>query len=187
MTKDEAYFTYAHARKSDGRIFYIGKGKHGRATSKADRNNYWHNTVAKHGLEINVLAKWRSEQEAFEHEKFLIWCFRDMGFGLVNMTDGGEGLANPSQETRSKMSQNNAMKRPEVAAKISAARKGKPLSDEHCLKLSEVQSGRKLSEATRQKMRNRYLTAIPEATKQKMADSAKKAWAKRKEKNGGVV
>jgi len=108
-----------------------------------------------------------------------------MGFGLVNMTDGGEGLANPSQETRSKMSQNNAMKRPEVAAKISAARKGKPLSEEHCLKLSEVQSGRKLSEATRQKMRNRYLAAIPEATKQKMADSAKKAWAKRKEKNNG--
>jgi hypothetical protein len=185
MTKDEVYFTYAHARKSDGRIFYIGKGKLSRIVSKSDRNNYWHNTVAKHGLEINVLAKWETEQEAFEHEKFLIWCFRDMGVGLVNMTDGGEGLSNPSQETRLKMSQNNAMKRPEVAAKISAARKGKPLSDEHCLKLSKVQSGRKLSEATRQKMRNRYLIEIPEATKQKMADSAKKAWAKRKEKNNG--
>jgi hypothetical protein len=29
------------------------------------------------------------------------------------------------------------------------------------------------------------LIEIPEATKQKMADSAKKAWAKRKEKNNG--
>jgi hypothetical protein len=183
--KDEAYFTYAHLKKSDGNIFYIGKGKQGRAFSKANRNNYWHNTVAKHGLEINILAAWKSEQEAFEHEKFLIWCFKDMGFGLVNMTDGGEGLSNPSEETRSKMSQNNAMKRPEIAAKISSARKGKPLSDEHCLKLSKVQSGRKLSDATKQKMRDRFLTGISEETKQKMSDSSKKAWAKRKEKNNG--
>jgi hypothetical protein len=101
------------------------------------------------------------------------------------MTDGGEGLANPSQETRSKMSQNNAMKRPEVAIKISSARKGKPLSDEHCLKLSKVQSGRKLSDATKQKMRDRFLNGISEETKQKMSDSSKKAWAKRKEKNNG--
>jgi len=77
------------------------------------------------------------------------------------------------------------MKRPEVAVKISAARKGKPLSDEHCLKLSKVQSGRKLSEETRQKMRNRFLNGTPEETSKKMSDSAKKAWAKRKEKSNG--
>jgi len=167
--KDEAYFTYAHAKKSDGQIFYIGKGRRDRIVSKLNRNNYWHNTVAKHGLTINILARWKTEQEALDHEKFLIWCFKDMGHALVNMTDGGEGLSNPSQETRSKMSQNNGMKRPEVSAKISLARKGKPLSSEHCLKLSKVQTGRKLSDVT----------------KQRMAASAKEAWAKRKEQNNG--
>ena len=167
--KDEAYFTYAHAKKSDGQIFYIGKGKRDRIVSKLNRNNYWHNTVGKHGLTINILAKWKTEQEAFEHEKFLIWCFKDMGHGLVNMTDGGEGLSNPSQETRLRMSQNNGMKRPEVSEKISLARRDKPLSSEHCLKLSKVQTGRKLSDVT----------------KQRMAASAKEAWAKRKEQNNG--
>jgi len=27
MNKDEAYFTYAHLRKSDNQVFYIGKGR----------------------------------------------------------------------------------------------------------------------------------------------------------------
>jgi hypothetical protein len=180
MTKDEAYFTYAHCRQTNGSIFYIGKGKRDRTVSHANRNNYWKNVVSKHGLNIMLLAKWKTEQEAFEHEKFLIWCFRDMGMQLVNMTDGGEGLSNPSAETRKKMSTQNAMKRPEVSAKISAARKGKLLSTEHKKKLSEVQSGRKLSDSTRQKMSDRYANGLDAEYRKKLSESAKKAWAKRR-------
>jgi hypothetical protein len=98
--KDEAFFTYAHFRSDDLKLFYIGKGKRDRIASRANRNQYWHNTVAKHGLKIERMAKWKTEQEAIDHERFLIWCLRDMGINLVNMTDGGEGLANPSEETR---------------------------------------------------------------------------------------
>lgn len=180
MTKDQAYFTYAHCKQTDGSIFYIGKGKRDRIISHASRNNYWKNIVSKHGLRVMQLARWKTEQEAFDHEKFLIWCFKDMGLTLVNMTDGGEGLSNPSLETRKKMSDRNAMKRPEISAKISVARKGKLLSVEHRKKLSEVQSGRKLSESTKKKMSNRYANGLDVEYRKKLSESAKKAWAKRK-------
>jgi hypothetical protein len=185
MTKDEAYFTYAHLRKSDNQVFYIGKGDLSRIKSTSSRNPFWKNTVKKHGLITQKLSKWKTEKEAFEHEKFLILCFKDIGIHLTNMTGGGEGMSNPSKEVREKMSLNNGMKRPEVSKKISLARKGKHLSDEHKLKLSKVQTGRKLSEKTKQKMSDRFLKEIPIETKQKMSESAKKAWSKRKEKMNG--
>ena len=180
MTKDEAYFTYAHIRKSDSEIFYIGKGKGTRHLSYANRNIYWKNTVAKHGLVVEKLDIWENESDAFKQEIFLIKFFKNLGYPLVNMTIGGDGLSNPSEEVRAKMSKNNAMKRPEVSAKISIARKGKKLSKEHIEKLSKVQTGRKLSESTKAKMSARWKNNIPEALHQKMSDSAKKAWDKRK-------
>lgn len=180
MTKDEAYFTYAHYRASDQSIFYIGKGKRDRVVAKVNRNNYWHNTVNKHGIFIERLAKWKTEKEAFLHEKFLILCFKDIGAKLVNMTEGGEGTSNPSEEVRAKMRANNAMKRPEVARKISEARKGKLLSIEHREKLSKVQIGKKLSEATRKKMSDGLIHRLTPEYRNKLSESAKKAWAKRK-------
>ena len=78
-----------------------------------------------------------------------------------NLTDGGEGLVNPSAETRAKMSVNhpdisgeknpNYGKKtpPEVCAKISAANKGKPSpqkgrkrSPETCAKISAARKGK---------------------------------------------
>jgi group I intron endonuclease len=64
-----------------------------RAFSKENRNIYWERTVAKFGYEANILAYWDSEEEAFDHEKLLISCFKDMGIKLVNMTNGGEGCS----------------------------------------------------------------------------------------------
>lgn len=182
MTQTEAYFTYAHCKQTDGSIFYIGKGKRDRVVSHAHRNNYWKNVVSKHGLSVMRLAKWKIEQEAYDHERFLIWCFRDMGMQLVNLTDGGDGLSNPSDETRKKMSERNAMKRPEVAAKIAVARKGKPLSMEHKQKLSDAQKGKKRSDLTKQKMSARYSNGLDAEYRKKLSESAKKGWTKRKGK-----
>ena len=179
-TKDEAYFTYAHFRKSDGNIFYIGKGQSNRHFSYANRNQHWHRIVNKHGLIIEKLDSWKNEIDALNQEKYLIKFFKDLGYSLANMTDGGEGLSNPSQEVRERMSVNNAMKRPEVAQKISIARKGKLLSKEHKEKLSQVQTGRKLSDSTKAKMSARWKKGISDEMRLKMSESAKKAWAKRK-------
>jgi len=87
------FYTYAHY-KPDNSVFYIGKGQRRRAWSNKNRNPHWRNVVAKHGEpKVEVLAQWATEQEAFEHEKFLIWCFRDMGCSMANITDGGDGAS----------------------------------------------------------------------------------------------
>jgi hypothetical protein len=88
-----SFYTYAHARKTDGRIFYIGKGQDKRAYSESNRNRYWRNVVAKHGHTVQILREWNSEKEAFDHEVRMITQYRSMGYALVNMTNGGEGVS----------------------------------------------------------------------------------------------
>lgn len=99
------FCTYSH-HKPDGTLFYIGKGSLKRAHAKDNRNPHWKNIVAKHGYKVKVLAQWLTEAEALEHEKFLISCFRDMGFTLANITSGGEGVSGHkhSNESKAKMS-----------------------------------------------------------------------------------
>ena len=84
--------TYAHYTPQ-GRLFYIGKGRDvRRAYSLKGRNVYWHRVVAKYGKpEVQILAEWRTNQEALDHEILLISCFRKMGYELCNITEGGEG------------------------------------------------------------------------------------------------
>lgn len=61
--------------------------------------------AAKHGYSVEIVAPWRTEQEAFDHEVFLISCFRDMGAPLVNLTHGGDGMSGHkhSPETKALM------------------------------------------------------------------------------------
>lgn len=101
------FYTYAHYRATapERGPFYIGKGKGPRAwkTSGTGRNLYWQRIIKKYGLLVEIIAVWPTEQEALDHEVFLIECFRHLGTGLVNMTDGGEGLTNPSPEVTHKI------------------------------------------------------------------------------------
>lgn len=174
------YYTYLHRRASDGQPFYVGKGKNDRAHRANHRNPHWHRTVKKHGLRVEILTRWPNEAEAFEHEKFLIWCFRDMGFNLVNLSDGGEGQSGwvPTKETKARISAAK-MGKPspkrgvplpesvrlkmietkrgktltaEHKAKISAAGKGVAKSAEHKAKISQGAKGRIVSEETRKKI-----------------------------------
>lgn len=109
-------YTYTH-QTADGRVFYVGKGKDRRAWAKNKRSVYWQRVVKKHGLQVQIAARWPTEAEAFEHEKFLIWCFRDMGAELVNFTDGGEGSSGWQHDA-------------ETVAKIKASNTGKKRSPE---------------------------------------------------------
>jgi hypothetical protein len=85
------FYTYAHYTPQ-GRLFYIGKGQGKRAQSLKGRNKYWHRVVQKHGKpNVQVLASWKTDEEACSHEILLIECFKDLGYNLCNMTAGGEG------------------------------------------------------------------------------------------------
>ena len=87
------YYTYLHRRASDNLPFYVGKGHGDRAHQRYSRSKHWSSIVEKHGLKTELVAHWPTEQEALDHEKFLILCFRDMGFELCNKTDGGDGVS----------------------------------------------------------------------------------------------
>lgn len=87
-----SYYTYAHSAPS-GKIFYIGKGVNDRAFSFSDRSFDWKRAVKENGgVQVEILAYWDTEEEAFEHEKVLIDCFSDMKYKLVNKTKGGKGV-----------------------------------------------------------------------------------------------
>jgi hypothetical protein len=87
------FYTYAHYTP-EGRLFYIGKGQKRRAWNCKNRNPHWDAVVAKHGKpKIEILARWKTEKEALDHEVFLIDCFGQMRSKLVNLTVGGDGVS----------------------------------------------------------------------------------------------
>lgn len=85
------YYTYTHSTP-EGVVFYVGKGHENRAYSYRDRGWAWKEAVAKaKGILIKIEAEWATEQEAFEHEIFLIKHHKELGAKLVNLTEGGLG------------------------------------------------------------------------------------------------
>lgn len=129
---------YAHY-KPDNTVFYVGKGVEKRAYSKSSRTQYWKNVVAKYGYTVKVLSRWETDEEAFEHEKFLISCFRELGHPLVNLTNGGEGTSGFKWKQESK-------------TKLSNARKGMKFSCSHVESMKTCRLGFKHKPETIKKM-----------------------------------
>lgn len=155
-----AFYTYAHINATTNKIFYIGKGSKKRYKSTDRRSAHWNNIVNKYGFHAEILAHWDTEKEAFDHEKLLISCFKDMGYTLANKTDGGEGTASDNVKK-------SALNRPKrtlsenTKRKISASLLGKPRSEETKLKISIAHQGnthnvgRKCSDETKKKISNK--------------------------------
>jgi hypothetical protein len=124
---EQKYYTYAHIRLDTNEIFYIGKGSGERAWWSKGRNNYWTKIVNKYGYKVEILARWSSEQEAHDHEKILIQSLRDMGYNLVNFTDGGDGIVGykHTANTKDALSKKakNAWLNPDFAKKMSVVRR----------------------------------------------------------------
>ena len=130
------FYTYAH-HTPQGRLFYIGKGLGKRAYKKESRNQHWQNVVEKYGNpDIQILAYWETEEEALDHERLLISCFRDLGHKLCNLSDGGKGNAGIPMSDESKLKISLAKKG------TPAWNKGIPLTEECKQKLSETMMGR---------------------------------------------
>jgi len=137
---------YKHIRLDSNEIFYIGIGLDAkRAYSKQNRNNYWKNIVNKTDYIVEIIDNNLSWEDACKQEIKLIKYYGriDLNEGtLVNMTDGGEGNLNLSNEA-------NILK----GKKISRLKKGvpnlklknKPKSEEHKLKIKLANIGKTYS------------------------------------------
>lgn len=157
------FYTYLYFDPSTSQHLYVGKGKDKRAyqhLSKAD-NKHLSNRIKKmadNGVAPTIrLYPQDSEQGALDLEIFLISLIgrRDLGTGqLCNHTDGGDGLINPSQETRDKISK-TLTGRPNkntgnAPGRITSFR-GKKRSEEFCENLSKSMMGKKRSEESKAK------------------------------------
>lgn len=138
MSTLNIFYVYEHWRPDTGKCFYVGKGKGRRAWTIKGRQNRHHASIVSKltasGLcvDVRIVAFDLSEEQAFNKERELITFYgRD---SLTNMSDGGEGLANPSEETRVKMSK---------AAKGHKRRLGAKLSDEAKSKIGAASVGNK--------------------------------------------
>jgi hypothetical protein len=158
------FYTYIHRRASDGKVFYVGKGKDDRAESHKNRNNHWLKTVKKHGIRVEIVARWFDEKDAFEYEKELIAQHREFGLKLCNYTDGGDGISGHrhSDETRAKLSlvQIGKVISAETRAKLSLANKGRPRTDEVKAKISASNTGKKRTTEQNQRNSERSLGKI---------------------------
>jgi hypothetical protein len=148
------FYTYAHIRNDSGKIFYVGKGKDQRAYYKYNRNLHWNRIVAKCGYRVQILSKFKTDEDAFSHEKLIISCLRDLGIKLVNLTDGGDGLVSPSEEVRKKLSLKNLGKKrsQETIEKMRIASTGKVASEETKKKISFALTGREIGIDQRKKL-----------------------------------
>jgi len=124
------------------------------------------------------------------HEKKWIKKYRILGFNLTNSTDGGDGIENPSKETRLKISNNSRNRSNETLRKIGMASKklwqnpqyrqymidcAKNISDKTRQKMSETAKNRPKEMRKRQaaKMKGRHLT---EEHKKKISEGCKRTY-----------
>lgn len=122
------FYVYEHWRPDRDECFYVGLGSGRRANALYGRN-FMHMAIQKKlaGLGLGVEVKFvaigldREEAIALEIERIALW--RADGADLCNMTAGGDGAPDPSEETR---------------AKMRAAKVGRKLTEEHKRKVGEA-------------------------------------------------
>jgi hypothetical protein len=177
MVNPYRFYTYAYLRE-DRTPYYIGKGKGYRIKSKQRNINQ-----PKDKSRVIFLKQNLTEEEAFKHEKYMIAVFgrKDLGSGILhNKSDGGEGVSNPSNETREKKRKAKIGKKhsEETKNKIRQSRIGQKLSKEHKEKIGKKMKGRFVSNETRKKLskihKGKKRENLSTEAQEKMRENAKK-------------
>jgi hypothetical protein len=91
MSEEKDYYVYFH-KTLNGELFYIGKGKGGRANSKEGRNDSWH-SIARDGYMVEFFMRNLSEEDAIIREQGLIAAYgalSDNRGPLVNQMNCGQ-------------------------------------------------------------------------------------------------
>lgn len=156
------FYVYEHIRPDTNKIFYVGKGSLARINSTKDRNKYWNNIVNKVGsFTSKIVYQCNDEELIFLVEIERIHQLKLVGIKLTNMTNGGEGISGlkHTEEAKEKVRQ-AALKRihpkhtEETKEKIRKANTGVVFTEERKRKISEKAKLRKMSDATKEKIKN---------------------------------
>lgn len=123
------FYVYIHTRNDTGEIFYVGKGQRRRAYSVRNRNAHWKRIVNLYGRTVRIHSEFSDEPSAFECESRLIQEFKESGYSLVNLTDGGEGCSGRQLSEKEKL-------------RVSEVHKGKTLTQKHHAQLMAGVIGR---------------------------------------------
>jgi hypothetical protein len=160
---EKKFYVYEHWRPDRGECFYVGKGEGRRANrlGSSGKRNLHHRAIqdklSRLGLpiEIKMVASGLTAQEAYDLEISRIAFWINDGADLVNHTGGGEGLKNPSAETRQKMSAAKLGKKmsEQARANMRAERKTRIRTPEHNAKIGAAQIGKKMSQESIEKSR----------------------------------
>lgn len=137
------YYVYVHINPLTKRVFYVGKGQSDRAWDYHGRNIYWKRIYNKYGVDVNIVSHSLSEKDAFDLEQLLILEYRDLGFNLTNLSDGGEGNSGLNFTDQQRLNISNGLKGriPWNKGKCKSKTKEYKLPEEIRLKLSEAKKG----------------------------------------------
>ena len=135
---------------------YIGRTKnlekrisyHIRDAKYSKKNKtYFHKSINKYGIEnfeFKILEENLSEKESKEREIYYINIYDAKSLNGMNLTIGGDGVSNPSDDVRKRMSENGKGQE--------SFWKGKKLPKEVCDKISKTKRGTVLSQETKNKI-----------------------------------
>lgn len=163
----KTHFVYALVDEND-KPFYIGKTNDLKIRKQAHLYEVKKgNTLPKYnklrkllreGHVLNDLLKVIEEgiscDEIDSKEIHYISKLREEGYKLKNLTDGGDGMSNPSPELveRLRQSRIGSKRSAESRKRMSEARMGMKFSDEHKKSLSRARQRRITTQFTREKM-----------------------------------
>lgn len=183
---ENRFYVYLHRRKTDGTIFYVGKGTAKRVTTSEGRNDYWNNIALKHGVISEILIENLTEEEALQAEIDVIKELKYFGHTLCNLTAGGEGVSNPALSTRLKMSLAKKGKTPHNKGKTqcSTAKVNNPSSDKNIYTFVKYNL---LFTGTRYDLCEHYNIPIDKLGKlfYKLARKRVRGWSLQEKNNGG--
>lgn len=186
---------YRHINKANNKIFYIGIGKADkRAFTRIKRSKFWKTYTSKHDYYVEITHKDVCWEEACSIEKYLISFYgrRDLGLGnLVNMTDGGDGAINLSEDAKKRISEslkNNPSKPYLKLIEFNKTRKRTPCLEETKKKIKDAQIGKIISKETRLKMSQSHKgKVLSEEHKNKLKEASKKSVNKGRFKKGHAM